>query len=87
LKARRSYSTTGILTARQILRCGRGGIVVQKRNPYDLVHAGEIISVIMNPYGETLEEVRAPVDLYILSLKEDAVVQAGERVAFVGLLG
>lgn len=74
------------LTSRQILRCNQGGIVVQKKNPYDFVHADEVISVVMSPYGETLEEVRAPKDLYILSVKEDAVVQVGERVAFVGLV-
>lgn len=80
------FSDSIFLTARKILRCGCGGIVVQKKNPYDFVHTGELISVVMSPYGEILEEVRAPRDLYILSLKEDAVVQAGERVAFVGLV-
>jgi len=69
-------------TKRFIVRCNASGIVVQHHEPHDFVARGDVIATIQDVYGAVIEQVLAPVDLYILSLKEDAVAAAGDRVAF-----
>ena len=69
--------------ARGIIRCSKGGISVPQVVPYQKLQKGDIITNILNPWGEIIEQVRASEELYVLSVKEDAVVQPGERVVFV----
>lgn len=69
--------------ARGIIRCKTGGISVPQVVPYQHLNKGELITKILDPWGRVIEEVVAPEELYVLSVKEDAVVQAGERVVFV----
>lgn len=69
--------------ARGIIRCRKGGLTVPVVEPYQFVRAGEPLTNILDPWGNCIETVTAPEDLYALSIKEDLVVQAGERVVFV----
>lgn len=69
--------------ARGILRCQTGGVTVPVVVPYQHLCKGDPITNILDCWGNIAEVVTAPEDLYILSVKEDAVVQPGERVVFV----
>jgi len=74
-----------IVTRRRfIVRCTCSGFVRQLHRPHDFVAKGHPITRITDLYGTTLEEVLAPSELYIVSLKEDGVATAGDRVAFGG---
>lgn len=69
--------------SRGIIRCKKGGLSSPVVVPYQFLKKGELITRILNTCGEVIEDVTAPNDLYILSVKEDVVAQAGERVVFV----
>lgn len=69
--------------ARGIIRCKNGGISSPQVRPYQYLKQGDLLTNILDPWGRVIERVVAPEDLYVLSVKEDAVVQAGERVVFV----
>ena len=73
-----------ILTERQIIRCNRSGLVILDTEPHELTKKGERIAHIVNLYGEMIEEVLAPKDVYSISLRHDPVVNVGDRIAFVG---
>ncbi|HWQ74999.1 MAG TPA: succinylglutamate desuccinylase/aspartoacylase family protein [Syntrophomonas sp.] len=74
-----------IVQKRYIVRCNNSGIVLQETKPYDYVKKGARIARIVNLFGDVLEEVIAEEDCYMISLRYDAVVNAGDRVAFVGI--
>jgi predicted deacylase len=45
---------------------GKGGIVSSTKRPGDEVHAGELLSLIRNPYGDVVEEIRSPAEGWLL---------------------
>jgi predicted deacylase len=71
-----------LTTQRYLVRCQKSGLVVQRKDPHDFVKQGECLAVIVDRFGLVLEEIFAPKDLYIISVKEDCVASAGDRVAF-----
>jgi len=73
-----------ILTERQLLRCNHSGLAILDTKPHELTKKGKRIAHIVNLYGEIIEEVLAPKDVYSISLRYDPVVNAGDRIAFVG---
>lgn len=83
LEAEEVSSEQVFVRSRGIIRCKVGGITVPQVVPYQHLEQGDLITKILDPWGRVIEEVTAPEELYILSVKEDAVVQAGERVVFV----
>lgn len=73
-----------VLTAREIIRCSTSGILHMDAKPQQLVKSGERICYITDVYGDILEEVYAPRDVYPISLRYEPTVNVGDRVAFVG---
>lgn len=73
-----------VLTAREIIKCNTTGLCVMEAKPQQLVKKGERICKIVNVYGDVLEEVLAPRDIYPISLRYEPTVNVGDRVAFVG---
>ena len=63
----------------------KGGLAYPLKQPGDAVQAGEMILVLRNPYGDIVEEVRSPVDGWVLAfpfrLNQAAVT--GDYVAFI----
>lgn len=73
-----------ILTNRQIIRCNCSGLAIAEANPHDLVKKGERIAQIVNIFGDTVEDIIAPKDVYIITSRKNPVVNIGDRIAFVG---
>lgn len=78
-----THATQVFVRARGIIRCTTGGLTVPLVVPYQHLTKDDLITNILDRHGNIIETVTAPEDLYILSVKEDVVVQAGERVVFV----
>ena len=73
-----------VLVRREIIRCKTNGMLYMLAKPQQLVKEGEVICRIVNAYGDVLEEVCAPRDIYPISLRYEPTVNVGDRVAFVG---
>lgn len=73
-----------VLSSREVVRCKRDGLAIAQVEPHQFVPKGGLISIIVNAYGDTVEEIRAQHDLYVVSLPYQPNVNGGERVAFVG---
>lgn len=74
------------LESRFVIRCKHDGLAIAQVKPHTYVKKGEILSLIYNAYGDVIEEVRAPYDLFVVSVPYMPNVNGGERVAFVGKL-
>lgn len=63
----------------------KGGLAYPLKDAGDAVRAGETILLLRNPYGDVVEEVRSPVDGWVLAfpfmLNQSAVT--GDFVAFI----
>jgi predicted deacylase len=75
-----------ILGSRSLLRCKRDGIAIVEVKPQQLVKKGQRIAYIVNAYGDVVDEVIAPKDLYPISLRYEPSVNVGDRIAFVGYI-
>ena len=75
-----------LLESRFVIRCKHDGLAIAQVKPHTYVKEGEILSLIYNAYGDVIEEVRAPYDLFVVSVPYMPNVNGGERVAFVGKL-
>lgn len=73
-----------VVNERYIIRSNTSGIVVQEKKPHDFVRKGERIAHIIDLFGNVVETIVAPKDVYLISLKEDCVANAGDRIAFGG---
>lgn len=73
-----------VLTDREIIRCKKAGILFMEAKPQQFVKKGERICYITDVYGDVIEEVFAPRDIYPISLRYEPTVNVGDRVAFVG---
>lgn len=73
-----------VLVKREIIRCKTSGILYMLAKPQQLVKEGEVICKITDVYGDVIEEVVAPRDIYPISLRYEPTVNVGDRVAFVG---
>ncbi len=73
-----------VLSAREIIRCKTTGILIMEAKPQQLIKKGERICHIVNAYGDMIEEILAPRDIYPISLRYEPTVNVGDRVAFVG---
>lgn len=75
-----------VLTSRQVIRCKHDGLAIAQVKPHQFVKKGELLSKIVNVYGDVIEEIRAHCDMYTVSLPYQPNVNGGERVAFVGII-
>jgi len=73
-----------ILTERQLIRCNFSGLAVLDVKPHEFSRKDTRIARIVNLFGDIVEEIKAPKDIYSISLRYDPVVNAGDRIAFVG---
>lgn len=74
-----------VLSAREVIRCKHDGLAIAQVKPHQFVKGGEVLSIIVNAYGDVVEEIRAQHDMYTVSLPYQPNVNGGERVAFVGI--
>lgn len=72
-----------LITNRRFLRSSRGGMVSMNVKPGQEVKAGESL-LNLHYYGDEIESYPAENDCYIIGIRENPVVSAGDRVAFVG---
>lgn len=73
-----------ILTERQIIRCNCSGLAIVDVKPHDFIRKGERVAHIVNLFGDIVEEITAPKDVYAITLRLNPVVNIGDRIAFVG---
>ena len=62
------------------IRVRQGGMFYPEAKPGDIVSNGEILGLVRNLQGETLEEVRAPASGLVYCIEPKRVVNTGERV-------
>ena len=73
-----------VLTSRWIIRCKNSGLAVIDVEPQDFVKKGKRVAHIVDVFGDIVEEILAPQDVYPISLRYEPVVNTGDRIAFVG---
>ena len=52
--------------------------------PYKFVEKGGRIAHIVNLFGDIIEEIKAPKNIYSIGVRCDTVVNGGDRIAFAG---
>lgn len=70
-------------SSRKIIRCKHSGMVIVEAKSQEFVKKGERLAYIINVFGDIIEEILAPQDLYPISLRYESVVNIGDRIAFV----
>lgn len=63
----------------------RGGLVALLKDVGDAVRAGEPIALLRNPYGDIVEEVRSPVDGYVIAfpMAGNQALGTGDKLAYL----
>lgn len=71
--------------SRVAVTVGSGGIIQFTKQPGDQIATGETIALVRNAYGDVTEEVRTPIDGYLLAypLIDNQASSTGEEIAFV----
>lgn len=72
-----------LITSRRFLRSDRGGLMRMDVTPGQEVKAGENL-LHFHYYGDQVETYQAETDCYIIGIRENPVINTGDRVAFVG---
>lgn len=73
-----------------VLLCSRGGIMLPLKRGGDKVVRGEIIARIVNVFGDEVEQIKSPVDGYVMSCygpgmrKGSHAVTTGDRICVLG---
>ena len=64
--------------------CREGGLVFFSKQVGDSVTQGETVAVVRDPYGDVLEEVKAPVTGWVTAypLRRNQSATSGDTVAF-----
>ena len=73
-----------IVTKRSFPSSIRGGLASPQCKPGSLLKKGDPILNILNPFGEVIEEIRAPYDCIVIGVQEDPVVNAGTPMVVFG---
>ncbi len=73
-----------VLTSRWIIRCKHSGLAIIDVEPQHFVKKGERLAHIVDVFGDIVEEILAPQDIYPISMRYEPVVNTGDRIAFVG---
>lgn len=72
-----------LITGRCFLRSDRGGLMRMDVTPGQEVKAGESL-LHLHYYGDKTEPYLAETNCYIIGIRENPVINTGDRVAFVG---
>jgi hypothetical protein len=60
-----------------------GGFARMGARPGQVAPAGTPLLRIENAFGEHVQDLTQPADVFVISLRRDPVVQSGDRGAFV----
>jgi predicted deacylase len=65
--------------------CREGGLVYFAKDAGDAAEKGEVIALIRNPYGDVLEEIRAPVSGWVSAypLSRNQAALSGDLIAYM----
>jgi predicted deacylase len=72
-------------TTNNRLRANAGGLVHHLKQPAEQVRKGDIVAQVHTPFGEIAEQIRSPVDGFILSFPRfrNQAVMSGDHVVFI----
>lgn len=73
-----------VITKREFIWCNEAGIVFMNVEPYNFVKEGSVIAYITDFYGNTVEDIKAPRDCYVIATRFDPVVNTGDRITLIG---
>ena len=75
-----------ILTKRDFIRCNEAGFVFMNVKPDDFVKKGSTLAYLTDFFGNTVEEIKAPRDCYVVVVRVDPVVNTGDYISVIGYL-
>ena len=81
-----SIQESKILRDSSWLRSKSSGIFWSYKKYGSLVHKGESIGHVADPYGETQQEIIAPSDGYIIGVNNRPIVNAGDALIHLGVM-
>lgn len=73
-----------IMTKREFVRCNEAGFVFINVKPYDFVKEGSTLACLNDFFGNTVEDIKAPRDCYVLSVRFDPVADTGDIIVIIG---
>lgn len=76
------WSGQVVASSRYIVRCSKSGLVIPLCMPGQHLQPGDPICRVLSTAGDVIEEIVSPREMHVVSLKEDCVALAGERVCF-----
>ncbi len=68
------------------IRAEKGGILDLKVKPGDLIYQGDLVGSILNPFGKTVTQIRAPVTGIIIGVTTAPLTIPGTGIAHVARL-
>ena len=74
-----------VIRTMDVIRCTRGGLLHLRVGLNDEVSAGQVVATVVNTFGETVEEVRAPRPGPVVRISTVPIVSTGERVVQLGV--
>lgn len=75
-----------IVKASEWMRAEKGGILDLEVKPGDLIYAGDRIGSILNPFGKTVTQIRAPWTGIIIGITTQPITVPGTGIAHVARL-
>lgn len=75
-----------IVKASEWIRAEKGGILDLEVRPGDLIYAGDRIGSILNPFGKTVTQIRAPWTGIIIGITTQPITVPGTGIAHVARL-
>ncbi len=73
-----------VITQRRFLYTKQAGFLVMEAEPGTILPKGKTIGRILDLFSQR-EEIAAPQDVFIIQVRTNPVIHAGDRVAFLGL--
>lgn len=73
-----------IINKREFIWCNEAGIVFIHVKPYEFVKEGSVLANITDIFGNTVEDIKAPRDCFVIAVRIDPVVNTGDRIALIG---
>jgi len=73
-----------IITKREFIRCNEAGFVFLNVKPYDFVKEGSKLAYLTDIFGNTIEDIKAPRDCYVVAVRFDPVVNTGDLIGVIG---
>lgn len=75
-----------ILPKRDFIRCSEAGFVFINVKPDDFVKEGNTLAYLTDFFGNTVEEIIAPRDCYVITVRFNPVVNTGDFINVIGYL-